>query len=68
MRRFVEILRNGLLNVRTRELFAHSPESLSTIRIPITFDPEAACPAIERFIAEVFSDDAIPHGKFSVIY
>jgi putative DNA primase/helicase len=46
--------------VRTRELFAHSPEFLSTIRIPIRFDAEAACPAIDRFIGEVFSDDAIP--------
>jgi putative DNA primase/helicase len=53
-------LRNGLLNVRTRELFAHSPEFLSTIRTPITFNPAAACPTIDRFIGEVFSDDAIP--------
>jgi putative DNA primase/helicase len=52
-------LRNGLLNVRTRELFAHSPEFLSTIRIGITFDPAAACPAIDKFIGEVFSEDAI---------
>jgi putative DNA primase/helicase len=53
-------LRNGLLNVRTRELFAHSPEFLSTIRIPITFNREAACPAIDKFIGEVFAHDAIP--------
>src|SRR5579863_2161789 len=53
-------LRNGLLNVRTRELFAHSPEFQSTIRIPITFDPNASCPAIDKFIGEVFSEDAIP--------
>jgi putative DNA primase/helicase len=53
-------LRNGVLNVRTRELFAHSSEFLSTFRIPITFDPEAKCPAIDRFIGEVFSDDVIP--------
>jgi putative DNA primase/helicase len=52
-------LRNGVLNARTRELFAHSPELLSTIRIPIAYDTEARCPAIDRFIGEVFSDDAI---------
>jgi putative DNA primase/helicase len=51
-------LRNGLLNVRTWELFAHSPDFLSTIRIPITFDRNATCPAIDKFIGEVFSDDA----------
>jgi putative DNA primase/helicase len=53
-------LRNGVLNVRTRELFAHSPEFLSTIQVPIAYDPEAKCAAIEKFISEVFSADAIP--------
>jgi phage/plasmid-associated DNA primase len=69
MRRFVEILRNGSLNVRTRELFAHSPEFLSTIRIPIAFDPEEACPVIDKFIDEV--SPTMPFrwlGKFSAIY
>jgi hypothetical protein len=51
---------NGFLNVRTRQLFAHSPDLLSTIRIPVTFDPQASCPEIERFLGEVFPEDAIP--------
>ena len=51
---------NGFLNVRTRQLFPHSPDLLSTIRIPVTFDPQAGCPEIERFIGEVFPEDAIP--------
>jgi putative DNA primase/helicase len=53
-------LLNGVLNVRTRELFAHSPEFLSTIRIPIAYDPTATCPAIDKFIGEVFCEDSIP--------
>ena len=53
-------LENGLLNVKTRQLFPHSPEFLSTIRVPIAFDKEAACPEIEKFIGEVFPEGAIP--------
>lgn len=53
-------LENGLLKVRTRELLPHSPDFVSTIRIPIAFDPQATCPEIDKFIAEVFPEDAIP--------
>jgi phage/plasmid-associated DNA primase len=51
---------NGFLNVRTRQLFPHSPDLLSTIRIPVTFDSQVGCPEIEKFIGEVFPEDAIP--------
>jgi putative DNA primase/helicase len=51
---------NGFLNVRTRQLFPHSPDLLSTIRIPVTFDPQAGCSGIDKFIGEVFPEDAIP--------
>jgi putative DNA primase/helicase len=53
-------LENGLLRFRTRELIPHSPEFLSSIRIPIRFDPTATCPEIERFIAQVFPEDSVP--------
>jgi len=53
-------LQNGLLRVRTRELLPHSYQWLSTIRIPIRFDPEATCPEIDRFIGQVFPEDAVP--------
>lgn len=49
-------LENGLLNVKTRQLFL--PELLSTIRIPIAFDKDATCPEIERFVGEVFPEEA----------
>jgi putative DNA primase/helicase len=51
---------NGFLNVRTRQLFPHSPDLLSTVRIPVTFDPHAGCPEIARFIGEVFPEEAYP--------
>ncbi len=51
-------LLNGILNIWTGELEEHSPRLLSPIRIPIEYDPEATCPAIERFVADVFPADA----------
>jgi putative DNA primase/helicase len=53
-------LENGLFRVITRELLPHSHHWLSTVRIPVRFDPDATCPNIDRFMGEVFPDDAIP--------
>jgi putative DNA primase/helicase len=55
-------LENGLLRVKTRELLPHSHQWLSTVRIPIRFDPNATCPQIDRFVEEVFPQDAISLG------
>jgi len=51
---------NGLLDVRARELKPHSPEFLSTIRIPVTYDPKASCPRIRQFLGEVLEKQDIP--------
>ncbi len=49
--------RNGLLNVETRTLVPHSSDHLSAVQINASFDPDARCPDIDRFVAEVFPDD-----------
>lgn len=46
---------NGLLDVETGELRPHSPGWLSPVQLPVTFDPDATCPAIDRF-----HDDVLP--------
>jgi putative DNA primase/helicase len=51
-------LKNGLLDLRTLKLLPHSPDFLYPIQLPINYDPAASCPAIERFVAEVFPEDA----------
>jgi len=53
-------LKNGLLDVTTRELKPHTPEFLSTIRIPVAYDPDADCPRIKQFLAEVLEPQDIP--------
>jgi hypothetical protein len=49
---------NGLLDVRTPKLAPHSPDFLSPVQIPVKYDPATRCPAWEKFIAEVFPEDA----------
>jgi len=50
---------NGVLDVWTGELLPHSPSFLSSIRIPITYDPQASCPYIAKFIEQVFPKDSV---------
>jgi putative DNA primase/helicase len=50
-------VRNGYLNLKTRELFAHDPERLMTNLAPVEFDPEATAPQWARFINRIFQGD-----------
>ena len=49
---------NGILNLESGELEPHSPDFLSPIQINAAWDPEAQCPAIDRFVQRVFPYDA----------
>jgi putative DNA primase/helicase len=49
--------RNGLLDVKTRMLSPHDPAHLSAVQIPVSFDAGAQCPAIEKFVQDVFPAD-----------
>lgn len=51
---------NGLVNWRTGELIPHTPNRYSSIRIPVTYDPSATCPEIEKFFSEIVPADAVP--------
>jgi putative DNA primase/helicase len=50
---------NGLLNVKTRKLSAHSPKHFSPVQLPVKYDPAATCPRIDQFIREVFPEDTV---------
>ena len=49
---------NGVLNLESGDLQPHSPDFLSHIQINAAWDPEAQCPAIDRFVQRVFPYDA----------
>lgn len=52
---------NGLLDWMSDppQLLPHDPRYLASIRIPVRYDPDAACPAIDQFFADVLPDDCI---------
>ena len=49
---------NGILNLESGDLEPHSPDFLSHVQINAAWDPEAECPAIDRFVQKVFPYDA----------
>ena len=51
-------VRNGILDIQTKELAPHSKDFLSPVQIDAEWDPGAECPRIDRFIAEVFPPDS----------
>jgi P4 family phage/plasmid primase-like protien len=51
-------LANGILNLDTGDLREHDPRFLSPVQIPVVFDPTAECPAWDKFVSEVFPEDA----------
>lgn len=51
-------VRNGLLDVETRVLRPHSPDWLSTVQLPVTYDSAAGCTTWDCFVSEVFPSDA----------
>ena len=53
-------LKNGLYDIQAKKLNPHTPDFLSTIRIPVIYDPEAGCVNIRRFFNEVLKNEDVP--------
>jgi P4 family phage/plasmid primase-like protien len=53
-------VKNGILNVRTKELLSFSPEYNFKTRMDITYDPAAKCPQIKKFLNETLFPEDIP--------
>lgn len=50
-------LENGQLNLSTLSLEPHQSEALSTVRVPIRYDPSAECPKFLEFLGNIFAGD-----------
>ncbi len=48
---------NGMVDWKTGVLHDHSPKYLSTVQLPVEYDPDADCPVFEQFISEVLRAD-----------
>ena len=46
-------MQNGLLDIETGEFTEHSPNHLSLVQLPISYDPNAKCPNILKFLGQV---------------
>jgi P4 family phage/plasmid primase-like protien len=53
-------LENGILNTVTLEFKSHSPDFLSTVRLPLTFNPLARAKRAMQFMKEVHHPEDIP--------
>lgn len=51
--------RDTMINWRTGNPVAHDPLLKSTIQFPFDWDPDAACPAFDRFLADVMHEDYV---------
>ncbi|WP_440614948.1 DNA primase family protein [Bacillus subtilis] len=51
-------VRNGMLSMSTFTLHPHSPEFLSTVQIPIEYDPTATAPHFMNFMKDITIDDS----------
>jgi putative DNA primase/helicase len=53
-------LKNGLYDLKEGKFKSHTPKLLSTVQIPVNYDPDAECPMIDKFLSEVVSEEYIP--------
>jgi len=54
-------VKNGLLNIFTRELNYFDPKKIFFNKLPIIYDPQATCPTITKFLEDVLkSKDDVP--------
>jgi putative DNA primase/helicase len=50
-------LKNGLYDLKHDKFMPHDPTVLSTVQIPVNYNPDAKCPAIDKFVSEVVSEE-----------
>jgi len=48
---------NGILNLKTRELKEFDPKKIFFNKLPVTYDKDAKCPMIDRFLRETLSKE-----------
>lgn len=56
-------LKNGLLNVTTRELLPHTPNFVSLIQFPVEYNPVAECPVWLRCVDDWMAGDESENKK-----
>ncbi len=52
-------LKNGIYDLRKKQLIPHNPKHLFINEIPVEYDPEADCPNIKKILGEVIEEKNI---------
>lgn len=52
-------LKNGMFNIDNAELTPHDPKFLSTIQLPVEYDPDADCPIWMNTLEGIFGDKSM---------
>lgn len=52
-------LKNGIFNTDIWRLEPHDPEKYMIRQIPVTFNPEAKCPQVSKFVSSIVYEDDI---------
>ena len=48
---------NGVLNIRTKEFYEHSPEYFLTWQLPYSYDPTATCEPVMKWLKNAVNND-----------
>lgn len=52
-------LENGILNLEKNEVLPHNPKIVFLQKLPVKFNENAICPAIEKFLKEILNENDI---------
>ncbi|MBN1396849.1 MAG: hypothetical protein JXA06_02345 [Bacteroidetes bacterium] len=50
-------LKNGIFDLKSRSLSAHTPDFMSNIQLPFSYDVTAKCPVFDAFLLDVFDNN-----------
>lgn len=50
---------SGMVEWRTGKLFPHDPAALSTVQLPVDYDPSAECPKFDKWLKQVLDPDSV---------
>lgn len=54
------VVRNGVLDLRTGDLYNHDATYYAHTSVDIEYDPEAECPAIDEFLSDIVHEEDVP--------
>lgn len=55
----IVVVKNGVIELSTGKILQHSKDFRATIAIPVSYDAQAKCPRIDKFISEIVQEKDI---------